>query len=186
VISAAGSVAYYLNISYVPTYLDSIANVPHAEALRWGTIAGFAVIGVSLLAGGASDRFGRRRTLAVIGLALVVSTIPLFALLGGESEGLALAAVLALAVPAGAWSAVAAAAVPEQLPSRVRFTGLAVGYNTAVAIFGGLTPLAATVLVEWTGAKTAPAFLVVVVAIAALLALRGRRETAGLELEELN
>ncbi len=81
----------------------------------------------------------------------IVTTVPLFALLGGSSAGAALFATLALATPAGAWSAACAVAIPEQLPGPVRFTGLALGYNTAVAIFGGLTPLAATLVYDWTG-----------------------------------
>ncbi|HKJ37044.1 MAG TPA: MFS transporter [Solirubrobacterales bacterium] len=185
VISAVGSVAYYLNISYVPSFLDSIGNVTHAESLRWGTIAAAAVIGVSLLAGLAADRWGRKPVLWALVATLVLTTGPLFAFLGASSGAIAFTAVLVLAVPAGAWSAVNAVSIPEQLPSRVRFTGLALGYNTAVAIFGGLAPLAATALYQATGLDWAPALLVIVTALVSILVLRRSRETAGVELSEL-
>ena len=186
VISAVGSVGYYLDISYVPTYLDAVGPVSHETALEWGTIAAALVIGVSLLAGASTDAFGRRPTLFALAAIFLVTTVPLFALLGGSSAGAALFATLALAAPAGAWSAASAVAIPEQLPGPVRFTGLALGYNTAVAIFGGLTPLVATVLYDWTGAVIAPAFLVLVVAAVAIPFLLRARETAGLELAELD
>jgi MHS family proline/betaine transporter-like MFS transporter len=185
VVSAAGSVAYYMNISYIPTYVDTVGHVAHSESLRWGTIAAALVIGVSFLAGLGADRFGRRATLLAVVLALIVTTVPLFALLASSTEALAFLAVLGLAIPAGALSAVSAAAIPEQLPSRVRFTGLALGYNTAVAIFGGLAPLLGTTLYSWTDAVVAPALLVVVVAALSLLVLWRMRETAGVRLSEL-
>ena len=184
-ISAVGSVSYYLNISYVPGFLDTVGSVTHAESLRWGTIAAAAVIAVSLIAGLAADRFGRKAVLWTLAAALALTTAPLFALLTAASGVAAFSAVLLLALPAGAWSAVGAVAIPEQLPSRVRFTGLALGYNTATAIFGGLAPLVATALYQWTGVEVAPALMVIAVVLAALAVLRRSRETAGVALSEL-
>ena len=186
VVSAVGSVGYYLNISYIPTYLNSVAGVSHTDALTWGTIAGVVVILVSVPAGWASDLIGRRSALLAVSAAFIVTTVPLFALIATGGDAAGPLGVVLLAIPAASFSAVSASAIPEQLPSRVRFTGLALGYNTAVAIFGGMTPLVATLLFQWTGSDVAPAFLVVVAAAVGLSVLWRMRETAKVKLTDLN
>ncbi|MEO1056929.1 MAG: MFS transporter [Actinomycetota bacterium] len=155
-LSAVGSLSYYLNIVFVPTYLGSYEGVSASAALRWSTIA-TAVMLISTPAFGLlSDRFGRRVSLSLVGLTIALTTVPLYAWLGDDAL-IAVLVACALAVTAGAWSAVAAAAIPEQLPGHIRFSGLALGYNVATAVFGGFTPLVATVLIEATGSALAPA-----------------------------
>ena len=52
----------------------------------------------------------------------------------------------------------------ESAPGSVRCTAVALGYNIALGIIGGFTPLAATWLVERTGDELAPAFLIMAAA----------------------
>ena len=66
----------------------------------------------------------------------------------------------------------------EIFPTRVRYTALSVGYNIAVAIFGGFAPFIATFLVRETGSVYAPAFYVIAAAIVTGLILLRVRETA--------
>jgi MHS family proline/betaine transporter-like MFS transporter len=47
----------------------------------------------------------------------------------------------------------------EAAPPQVRCTAVSLGYNICLGVIGGLTPLAATGLVERTGDEIAPAFL---------------------------
>jgi MHS family proline/betaine transporter-like MFS transporter len=60
----------------------------------------------------------------------------------------------------------------------VRYTALSIGYNTAVAIFGGFAPFIATYLVSATGSPYAPAFYVIAAALVTLIVLLRARETA--------
>ena len=55
---------------------------------------------------------------------------------------------MVLAAVAGGVSAVGAVATAEQFPGEGRLSGLALGTTTATAIFGGLTPWLAQLLVE--------------------------------------
>jgi len=178
-ISTVGSVSYFLNISYVPTFLDSVVHFNQTGSLVLGTLAAAVIIVVTPLIGYLSDRVGRRPTMLVIGTVLVLSTIPCFAMLLGGSASVALLGTVALALPAAAWSAVAASAVPEQFAAIGRFAGMAIGYNLATTLFGGLSPLIATLLLEATGWKLAPAAYATVIALAALPMLLLMRETAG-------
>jgi MHS family proline/betaine transporter-like MFS transporter len=66
----------------------------------------------------------------------------------------------------------------EIFPTRVRYTALSVGYNIAVAIFGGFAPFIATFLVRETGSSYAPAFYVIAAAVVTGIVLLRTRETA--------
>lgn len=167
-LSAVGSVSYYMGVSYVPTYLQSVAGVGALDALTWATVAGFLLLVITPLAGLASDRWGRRPLLLGIAALLVAGSVPLFALLSAGSTAGILVGAVGLALLAGAWSAVAASASPEHFPTAERFSGIAVGYNLATALFGGFVPLTATALVAWTGVAVSPAFVLVLVSLAVL------------------
>ena len=51
-------------------------------------------------------------------------------------------------------------AVAEQFPTASRSTGLGIGYNVAVAVFGGFAPFFVTWLIGVTGSPIAPAYYV--------------------------
>jgi len=52
------------------------------------------------------------------------------------------------------------AVLVEAAPAGVRCTAVALGYNLCFGLFGGLSPLVATWLVERAGNEIAPAFLI--------------------------
>jgi MFS transporter, MHS family, proline/betaine transporter len=60
----------------------------------------------------------------------------------------------------------------------VRYTALSIGYNVAVAIFGGFAPFIATWLIRETGNPLAPAFYVIAAAVITLVIVTRMRETA--------
>jgi MHS family proline/betaine transporter-like MFS transporter len=94
------------------------------------------------------------------------------------ARGYALVGAVVLAAVAGAYSAVGAVATAEQFPGEGRVTGLALGATGATAIFGGLTPWLAQLLVERSGWTLAPGVMIAAVAIAVLIVLLTMRETA--------
>ena len=83
-----------------------------------------------------------------------------------------------LAAVAGAYSAVGAVATAEQFPGEGRVTGLALGATGATAVFGGLTPWLAQLLIERTGWTMAPGAMIAVVALCVLPVFLTMRETA--------
>ena len=118
----------------------------------------------------------------------------------GESQSLQLSTVAALAVilitpltgalsdrlgrkpvlacMAGAVSAVGAVATAEQFPGEGRLSGLALGATTATAIFGGLTPFVAQILVDRSGWPAIPGVMIALVALFVLPVLFFLRETS--------
>jgi MHS family proline/betaine transporter-like MFS transporter len=176
-ISALGSVTYYVGITYVPAFLTSVGAMGEGASLRLATLAAVAVILVTPLTGLLADRIGRKPVL--IGLALASALLPaaLFHLMAGGVWWTALAGAVLLACIAGAFSAVGAVATAEQFPGEGRVSGLALGATTATAIFGGLTPWAAQLLTGWSGAPTAPGWMIAIVALGVLPVLIALPET---------
>jgi MHS family proline/betaine transporter-like MFS transporter len=180
-ISALGSVTYYVGVTYVPSYLVAVQHFAEGSSLSLSTIASVAIIVVTPPAGLLSDRVGRRPMLLLFCLLSAVLSLPMFALMGVGGvggAGFALTGAVVLAVLAGGVSAVAASASPEQFPTSGRLTGLAWGNALATAIFGGLTPYASQELIQASGWKLAPGLLVAVIAAAAFPALWSMPETA--------
>ena len=111
------------------------------------SIAATITLTISVISVGAAlDRFGTTVVTLVTAPLLVASTYALY--LGSAANP---SNLLPLAAGAGACVG-AVAVVPYALvrgfPSAVRFSGVSFSYNVAYAIFGGLTPIAVSLLLE--------------------------------------
>ena len=145
-ITIAGTMTYYIWITYMPTYAHVASGLPLPTALLGNTIA-VALFTVLLPFGGIlSDRIGRRATLMSFagGFALIAwpamhamrNSFPVF-------MAIELAGILLLV----GYSANCAAIMAEQFPTEVRTVGIALPYALATALFGGTAPYIVTWLV---------------------------------------
>lgn len=171
-------VAFYLLLTYMPTYLVEEVGLPRPAALL-SVFGASAVLVVAIpLMGVLSDRVGRRPVLGVASAVVALGAYPAFLLLAhGGFVGAVVGQVL-LALPAAATAAVMLAAQVELFPTRCRYTGYALGMNVANAVFGGGAPLAATAVVAATGDLASPGWLLVVAAVVSLAVVAAMRETA--------
>ena len=177
-ISALGSITYYVGITYVPAFLTSAGALSERAALWLSTAAAVVVILVTPFVGIWSDRVGRRPVLIALCLGSAALPISMFALMASGSHAQALLGACALSALAGAVSAVGAVSTAEQFPGEGRVTGLALGATMATAMFGGLTPYVAQLLVERSGWPMAPGAMIAAVALCALPIFLTMRETA--------
>jgi MFS transporter, MHS family, proline/betaine transporter len=177
-ISALGSITYYVGITYVPAFLTSVGSMSERQSLWLSTIAAVAVILVTPITGILSDRIGRKPVLVTLCLASAALPITMFSLMASSATAQALAGAVILAGLAGAVSAVGAVATAEQFPGEGRVTGLALGATMATAVFGGLTPYAAQLLVQQSGWPTAPGIMIALVGLCVLPVMLTMRETA--------
>lgn len=176
-ISALGSITYYVGITYVPAFLASTGTASEAESLSLATVAAVAVILVTPIVGALSDRAGRRPVLVGLAVLSVVLPLSMFALMAGGSHPEIVAGAVVLACVAGGVSAVGAVATAEQFPGEGRLSGLALGATVATAVFGGLTPLLAELLVRLTGWAATPGAMIALVALVVLPVLLTMPET---------
>ncbi len=177
-ISALGSITYYVGITYVPAFLSSSGILAEDRSLGLSTLAAVAVIVVTPFAGALSDRVGRKPVLVALGVAAMLLPLSMFGLManGGGEWSIAGGAIV-LACLAGGVSAVGAPATAEQFPGEGRLSGLALGVTVATALFGGLTPFLAELLVQRTGWAALPGAMIAAVALIALPVLLTMPET---------
>lgn len=176
-ISALGSITYYVGITYVPAFLTSTGSASEAQSLWLSTLAAVAVILVTPGVGLLSDRVGRKPVLLALAALSALLPIALFSLMAGGSVGQALLGAVVLALVAGGVSAVGAVATAEQFTGEARVSGLALGATVATAVFGGLTPWLAQVLIEGTGRNEIPGIMIAVVALCVAPVFLTMRET---------
>lgn len=167
-ISALGSITYYVGITYVPAFLTTKGVANEANSLWLSTIAAAAVIMITPIIGLVSDRLGRKPLLIALAILSIVLPGTMFSLMADASLGGALAGAVVLAFVAGAVSAVGAVATAEQFSGEARVSGLALGATIATAIFGGVTPYLAHVLVGSTGRAEIPGVMIAFVALCVL------------------
>jgi MHS family proline/betaine transporter-like MFS transporter len=125
-----------------------------------------------------SDRIGRRPLMLGSCLAFIVLGVPFFMMASSGNLALTIFAQLLMMVLYAPYATTCASFLTEITPNRVRYTSMSVGYNIAVAIFGGFAPFIATWLVRETGSPYAPAaYLIASAVITGIVVLR-TRETA--------
>lgn len=166
-ISTVGSATYFLTITYVPSYVEMIHRNGGEAALNLGLIATVIAILVTPFIGLAADKIGRKMATILTFAVVIVTAFPGYMLLRGVGVGLQIVAVAMLAAPAAAWSAIGASSCPEQFTHHGRFSGMAIGYNVAVILFGGVTPAITAWLTTVTGDLLTPAYYAVAITIIA-------------------
>jgi MHS family proline/betaine transporter-like MFS transporter len=177
-ISALGSITYYVGITYVPAFLTTTGSLGESQSLWLSTLAAIVVILVTPLVGLFSDWAGRKPVLIMLALCSAVLPIVMFSLMSGGSYAGALLGAVILAAVAGGVSAVGAVATAEQFPGEGRLSGLAFGATGATAIFGGLTPYIAQVVMGRTGSPLVPGVMIAIVALCVLPVLLTMAETS--------
>jgi MHS family proline/betaine transporter-like MFS transporter len=180
-LSLLASIGWYLPWVWLVTWLDDINQppLPQWEALASGTLAGAILIILTPLGGALSDRIGRKPVILAGSVGYLVLPYPMFLCMSQGTFTAALSGQLVSAVLSALYGGASLAAFVELFPTRTRYSGLALSYNTAVAICGGTTPLVATWLVNVTGSTLTPAFYLMAAALGTTLAALTMPERAG-------
>lgn len=159
------AVGFYLVFLYMVSWLQSVDGVDPARALTINTASMAAMIPVLLAAGWLSDRIGGRPPVMLAAMAgAIVGAIPLFLLMHQNATLPIAAGQIALVILVGSVSAMTPAFMVEATPPSIRCTAIALGYNIPNGLLGGMTPLAATWLVERTDVDLSPAFMMIAAA----------------------
>ncbi len=138
--------AVVVTILMTPTLLQKLAGLSAQTTLIANSLAIIAVIVGCLVSGALADRFGSGPILAIWSAGMGISYWVFFStVLHDATHLIGLYVIVGFFV--GLTGVVPAVAV-KSFPAAVRFTGLSFSYNVAYAIFGGMTPMAVTLLLK--------------------------------------
>jgi MHS family alpha-ketoglutarate permease-like MFS transporter len=142
-ITIAGTLIYYIWVSYMPGYAHAAEGVPLNQAFLANTIAVAAFLVMLPFGGMLSDRYGRKPTMLTFAVGFLLLSWPLFQIIGGGFWSLLLVEFVGIVFIVG-YSANCAVVMAEQFPAEVRTTGIGLPYAFAVGIFGGTAPYITT------------------------------------------
>jgi MFS transporter, MHS family, proline/betaine transporter len=149
-----------LYFAHTAAYMAGVLGYNPRQAAISQTI-GVIVHALGILAvGQVAEHVHPRLLLRAGAFALMVLAFPFYGALAARTIDPTL-----LLVMAGACAAFVngsfAVLLTDLFPTRVRFSGVALGFNIAFTAFSGTAPLVATTLIRSTGLSTAPAFVMV-------------------------
>ncbi|MBB3664620.1 MHS family alpha-ketoglutarate permease-like MFS transporter [Prauserella sediminis] len=178
--TVGATVLYYVWAISAPSYAISVHGIDPTSAL-WAGVGAQVLFLISLpLWGMLSDRIGRKPVLFIASGGLLVTSIPLDALLGDQAWQLFLAMSIALLLMGG-FSSIAPAIYAEMFPTRIRAVGLGLPYAIAVAAFGGTAPYLQTLFAD-LGNPSLFLFYAMGLMVITILVLFTLPETRGIDL----
>ena len=166
-----GTISFYVVLVYMPTFAKTQLGIPLADAFVAQVIGLICLTLVTPLSGTLSDSIGRKPILMAAAIAYFVLLYPLFDWVHSAPSLMRLTLMQAvLCSVVGVYFGAISTALAEQFPTRVRSTGLAIGYNFAVMLFGGFAQFIVTWLIRETGSPIAPAYYVMFGAVVGFVA----------------
>jgi len=166
-----------ITILFFPTYLATFFHFPLEKLLNLNTFNILLFAAPTLFTSYLSDKIGRKKVILVGILFYILAIYPLYSLFHYQDFSL----VILVSLACGLFGSFIAGVFPcmssELFPTQVRYTGVAMSYNFAFGIIGGLSPLLATHLIHRTGNLIAPSWLLIFGAVIAFLAWLTTRET---------
>jgi MFS transporter, MHS family, proline/betaine transporter len=160
-------------IIYMPTYVVKNFHLPPVTGFTATFVGGIMVTVLTPFAGMMSDRIGRTRHMITANILLLLSIFPTFLLITKDPvPAVIIFAVFWLSTLKALYYGPLAALMAELLPAATRATGLGLGYNIGVTLFGGMGPATMTWLSGFALIGTlAPGYYLTAVAILSLATL---------------
>lgn len=176
-LAAFNAVGFYLLFVYIVSWLQLADGIAPAHALGINTINMALMLPMMIGMGWLSDRIGRKPVLLFATVFGLVGALPLFWLMHHDNAWLVLLGQFGFVVAIGAFLGTQPTVMVEATPPEVRCTAIALGYNITLGVIGGLSPLAATWLVQRTGDSLSPAWLLMAAAAISFVSVLLFRES---------
>lgn len=172
------NVTNYMVTGYLPTYQTETLHRPSGSADVLVLVGMVWIVLLITFIGRLSDHVGRRPVYGVAAAAMIVLAVPSFLLIKMHGTWPPIFGVLILSTLLACFAAPSAATLPALFPTAVRYAAMGIGFNIAVAAFGGTTPLVTAALVDATGNDMMPAFYLMVAGVIGLVTVKFLPESA--------
>ena len=156
-IAACSGMMYAAALRYSGIFLTTFLHWPLSESLTVVMLGTILYILLVPVGGYMADRFGEKRVMLTGAAATLLGVYPIMLLLSkANTFSKALMAEFFLVVLAAWFQSPMNALMAKLFPLSSRYSGLAFGYTTGMATFGGTMTMLATVLTHWLDNPLAP------------------------------
>ena len=173
------NVAFYLVLTYMPSYLATTLGHGVAESNFALVIIQLLMIAVIVPFGRLSDRIGRKPLLITASAGFVLLSVPAVLLIQQATIWAQLAGIGILGLFLVMIISSISATLPALFPTAVRYSGFAIGYNISTAVFGGTAGVVNEALVDATGNVLIPGWYLTAAGVIGLISVLTFKETAG-------
>lgn len=160
---------FYLLFVWWPTFLSSVIFPPVKQALTINVISMSVLMILIPVTGWLSDKVGRRPLLMLSACSIALAAYPLFVLVNHATFASALTAQLIFAVLLSIFMGPIPVTLAEMFPVQVRYSGMAMGYNISLSLFGGTAPFIATWLISSFKSINVVAYYLIGMAVTSLI-----------------
>ena len=183
VVWCAPCVCFYVVNVFGLTYITKTLGMSSSGTFLCLLIANVVAVFAVVLGGLCSDRFGRKRTMMVASVLMLLAALAFFPLLATRHWFAILFAITAFVASIQIQSGVQPALFAEPFPTHIRYSGSAAAYTGANLIASGPTPFVAAWLFQHSGGQTwAITIMCVAVIVCALVATALGPETRGTDM----
>jgi MFS family permease len=180
------NIMYYLVVTFSITYLKTQVGADTTSILWYLLVAHMVHFAVVPLVGWLSDRYGRRPVYMVGAVTGATWGFFAFPMMNSGNYVIVTAAVTIGLVFHALMYAPQPAIMAEMFPTRMRYSGVSLGYQVTSIVAGSLAPLIAVKLLDIYGSSVPVAIYLAAACAVTLVAVFYTRETRGIDLESLD
>ncbi|CAL8899953.1 MFS transporter [Kocuria varians] len=182
----AENILYYIVVTFSITYLSTQLKMNTSNILLLLLVAHAVHVVIVPVMGRFTDRIGRRpvyATGAVLAIGWAFIAFPMF---NTRNEWVILAAVVLGLVIHAFMYAGQPAIMAEMFPTRMRYSGVSLGYQVTSIVAGSLAPIIATTLLRRFDSWVPISIYITVACLITLFAVATLRETKGISLHAVD
>ena len=180
------NIMYYLVVTFSITYLKVQVGADTSSILWYLLVAHAVHFAIIPVVGRLADRFGRRPVYfvgAVLGATWGFFAFPMM----NSANYVVITAAITLGLMIHAFMyAPQPAIMSEMFPTRMRYSGVSLGYQVTSIVAGSLAPIIAVKLLEVYDSSVPVALYLAAACIVTLIAVLFTRETKGIDLKALD
>ena len=180
------NIMYYLVVTFSITYLKVHVHADTTTILWWLLIAHAVHMAVIPLAGRLGDRVGRRPVYLAGAVAAATWGFFAFPMMDSGNSAIILSAIIIGLVFHGFMYAGQPAIMAEMFPTRMRYSGVSLGYQVTSIVAGSLAPIIAVKLLDEFGSSVPIAWYLAFAATVTVIAVLCAKETRGIDLESVD